>query len=168
MQCGQRHAFEVAVGVARPADLDYSTGYDKFALSFPVRRGRMNGAMMSGETYEMASGGSTGSQGNEFSDGWAPQLNDTWPFDRLVAAGWPTAVGWTQPTSCGNPYEGLTLLCQYMAANFKIQSNGVTGAMVTDPLVPATHPCLPAPTIGLCALVTAAGTPRNMDGSAIR
>jgi hypothetical protein len=88
---GQRLTFEVAMIVAGAADQNFNAGHDEPALSYPDRRGRINRAMMSSGTYEMASAGSTGCVLNAFSDAGALQLEDVLQSGRLVA-GFPGLV----------------------------------------------------------------------------
>src|SRR5262245_20601049 len=126
--------------------------------------GAASGVTISGGTLEVQSGGSTDSGAVTFAPngGGTLQLDDSAHFGGLVAGfGLPdlidfrdiafnsgTTVTWTQLTlgtnasgtltvSGGGVHANVTLLGQYIQANFKSASDGHGGTMISDPPVAA-------------------------------
>jgi autotransporter passenger strand-loop-strand repeat protein len=136
-------------------------------VAFFASGATISGATISGGTLELASGVIIGSGAITFSSGGELELSDSHDFHGLVAgfkvpdsidladipyvssgAG-ATRMSWTQLTS-GASASGtltvsenghtanITLLGQYVAGNFHIQTDGAGGTLVTDPPLVAT------------------------------
>jgi autotransporter passenger strand-loop-strand repeat protein len=149
----------LASGVASGTTIR-GTGY-----GYVFSGGTASGTTISAGTLELASGGSANLV--TFSGGGSLLLDDAVHFGGLVAGfaqpdrldlqniayvstgSSATQLSWTQLTSGasasgtltvsqGGQSANLTLLGAYVAANFHMQSDGVSGTLVTDPPVMAT------------------------------
>jgi hypothetical protein len=131
-------------------------------VAFFASGATISGATISGGTLEIASGAIIGSGAITFSSGGELELSDSHDFHGLVAGftvpdsidlvdipfvSGVTTSGWTQLTSGatasgiltvteGGHTANITLLGQYVAGNFHIQTDNNGGTLVTDP--PAT------------------------------
>jgi autotransporter passenger strand-loop-strand repeat protein len=147
----------LSTGVASGTILD--GGYE-----YVFSGGTASGTIISAGTFEIASGGSTGTGAVTFSGGGTLLLDDAVHFGGLVVGfnvpadridllniayiPGTTTSSWTQLTSGVNASGTLqisdgtsgttadiTLLGQYVAANFNVTGDGLGGTLVTDPPV---------------------------------
>lgn len=148
-------------GIAR-ASIVHSGGTEYVSAG-----GSINGVTIRGGIVDLASGALVGSKDLTFSGGGELVLNDAIDFGGLVAGfgasdsidlvdikfvatgKHKTKLTWTQLTSGtsasgtlavsqGGHTADITLLGQYVAGNFSLQSGGFGGTLVTDPPVLAT------------------------------
>ncbi|HWE74969.1 MAG TPA: hypothetical protein VG328_17545, partial [Stellaceae bacterium] len=131
--------------------------------------GTMSGGTLSGGEFDYQSGSIAGGQIDFTAAGGTLRIDSAGTFGGVIsgfgipggidlstiAFGSSTTATWSQGTGSGTltvtngaSTANLTLLGNYVTANFHVQTDGATGTLVTDPPVIASNQDLANPTHG--------------------